>query len=124
MLDTLSLLTKYIRIGRVTEGLLLRVCDNVDVIEPVEKFTQKLQKVPGVQNVFNTGLEGWQPIEGLKYDLIWIQWCVGYLTNDQLVSFLKLCQTALKPTGYIVVKENVVSSDKDLFDETDSSVTR
>lgn len=63
------------RIGRVTEGLLLGVSDQVDIIEPVEKFTANLQSKPGVRNIFNVGLEEWCPAGGIQYDLIWIQWC-------------------------------------------------
>lgn len=60
----------------------------------------------------------------MKYDLIWNQWCLGHLTDAQLVKFLKKCCSALKPGGWIVVKENLSTSDEDVFDETDSSVTR
>ncbi|KAL8416328.1 hypothetical protein RB596_006766 [Gaeumannomyces avenae] len=61
-------------IGRITQGLLVEVADAVDAIEPVAKFVAPLQEVIGVRNVFNVGLEGWSPIEGTLYDLIWVQW--------------------------------------------------
>ncbi|KXJ91835.1 alpha-N-methyltransferase NTM1 [Microdochium bolleyi] len=98
-------------IGRVTEGLLLPLADKVDVIEPVAKSTTELAAKHGVRNVFN--------------DLIWAQWCVGYLTDEQLVSFLASCKTVLQAEiGCIVLKENVSSSDDDLYDAEDSSVMR
>jgi protein N-terminal methyltransferase len=96
----------------------------VDVIEPISKFTAALQGKPGVRSVFNMGLEDWQPEEGVKYDLIWIQWCVGHLTDEQLIHFLGRCKTALKEGGVIVVKENNSTTEADDFDEVDSSVTR
>ncbi|KAJ4306621.1 hypothetical protein N0V88_001426 [Collariella sp. IMI 366227] len=112
-------------IGRVTEGLLLDgIVKQVDVIEPIAKFTAGLQGKPGVRNIFNIGLEAWQPAEGVRYDLIWIQWCVGHLTDGQLVEFLERCKTALTPDGLIVVKENNSTTGKDEFDDVDSSVTR
>ncbi|KAK4105135.1 hypothetical protein N658DRAFT_418436 [Parathielavia hyrcaniae] len=113
-------------IGRVTEGLLLDgIAEEVDVIEPIVKFTAGLQGKPGVRSIFNMGLEEWQPEGGVLYDLIWIQWCVGHLTDEQLVSFLKTCTTALNPDGgWIVVKENNSTASKDEFDHVDSSVTR
>ncbi|RYO83844.1 hypothetical protein DL766_004140 [Monosporascus sp. MC13-8B] len=112
-------------VGRVTEGLLLDVAESVDVIEPVAKFTASLQDKHGVRKVFNVGLEEWQPIDGTKYDLIWNQWCLGYLTDEQLVQYLKRCKVALNPNkGLIVVKENISTSGIDLFDDGDSSVTR
>ncbi|KAK9445370.1 DUF858 domain protein [Metarhizium brunneum] len=112
-------------IGRVTEGLLLRVSEHVDVVEPIAKFTAALQGKPGVRAISNVGLEEWQPVAGQEYDLVWAQWCLGHLTDEQLVRFLALCKTVLTPaTGLIVVKENLSTSATDVFDSTDSSVTR
>lgn len=112
-------------IGRITEGLLLNLATEVDVVEPIAKFTEELGKKPGVRHVFNMGLEEWQPKEGDKYDLVWIQWCLGHLTDDQLVQFLERCKAVLAPTdGLIVVKENVTSGADEIFDEQDSAVTR
>ena len=88
------------------------------------KFTEALKSKPGVRNVFSMGLEDWQPTEGTRYGLIWTQWCVGHLTDAQLVSYLERCKGALDEGGIIVVKENLSTVDGDLFDEGDSSVTR
>ena len=112
-------------IGRITKGLLLEVAHHVDVIEPVPKFTALLKDTPGVRTIFNIGLDDWRPTEGLQYDLIWTQWCVGHLTDDQLVAYLQRCQEALNPDGgVIVIKENLSITDCDDFDEVDRSVTR
>ncbi|KAJ4247109.1 hypothetical protein NW762_013247 [Fusarium torreyae] len=112
-------------IGRVTEGLLLKLADQVDVIEPLVKFTNELKGKPGVGNIFNVGLEDWQPTEGVIYDLIWIQWCVGHLKDNELVEFLERCKIALeKEHGLIFLKENLSIWGEDKFDEVDGSVTR
>ncbi len=111
-------------IGRVTEGLLLDIADEVDIIEPVVKFTDALKGKTGVRNVFSVGLEEWQPAEATRYGLIWTQWCVGHLTDTQLVRYLEQCKDALDPDGIIVIKENLSTIDGDLFDDGDSSVTR
>ncbi|KUI64502.1 Alpha N-terminal protein methyltransferase 1 [Cytospora mali] len=112
-------------IGRITEGLLLSIAAEVDIVEPIAKFTEGLAKKSGVRQVFNVGLEEWQPSEGVQYDLIWNQWCVGHLTDEQLVQYLERCKTVLTPgDGLIVVKENTSTSGMDLFDDEDSSVTR
>ncbi|KAJ4391297.1 hypothetical protein N0V93_004914 [Gnomoniopsis smithogilvyi] len=112
-------------IGRITEGLLLHVAQEVDVVEPIAKFTKALEDKPGVRRVFNMGLEEWQPSEGDQYDLVWIQWCLGHLKDDQLVQFLERCKSVLTPnSGLIVVKENITSGDNEIFDEQDSAVTR
>ncbi|KPM43170.1 hypothetical protein AK830_g3410 [Neonectria ditissima] len=112
-------------IGRITEGLLLRMAEQVDVIEPVVKFTDELQGKPGVGEIFNVGLEAWFPTEGVVYDLIWIQWCACYLSDELLVQFLERCKTVLNPEGGVmVVKENLSTWGYDKFDEVDNSVTR
>ncbi|KAI0468572.1 AdoMet dependent proline di-methyltransferase-domain-containing protein [Xylaria cf. heliscus] len=112
-------------VGRVTEGLLLHVGTAIDVIEPVQRFTDQLQGKKGIRTIFNVGLEDWEPTPGVEYDFVWMQWCVGHLTNEQLVQCLKRCKAALnKDDGLIIVKENISTSGFDIFDSVDSSVTR
>lgn len=95
------------------------------MIEPIAKFNDKLREISDVRSIFNVGLEEWSPVEGIQYDLVWIQWCVGYLTDEQLVAFLMRCRQAFSPEkGMIVVKENISTSGSDYFDTTDSSLTR
>ncbi|PSR94620.1 alpha-N-methyltransferase NTM1 [Coniella lustricola] len=112
-------------IGRITEGLLLQVSQEVDVVEPIAKFTQKLATKTGVRQVFNIGLEEWEPRESDQYDLVWNQWCLGHLNDDQLMRYLERCKQVLTPnTGLIIVKENITSGIVEVFDEQDSAVTR
>ena len=116
-------------IGRITAGFLSKACKIVDIVEPVEKFANEVrgQTMSGegkIGEVYVSALQDWQPAE--KYDVIWNQWCLGHLTDQELQKYLVKCQAALREGGWIVVKENM-SSDafgKDLFDEVDSSVTR
>ncbi|KAL6716441.1 hypothetical protein ACLMJK_006008 [Lecanora helva] len=116
-------------IGRVTAGFLTTVCEIVDIVEPIEKFAEKAKGLNAtgngsVGNMYVTGLETWQPQE--RYDLIWNQWCLGHLNDQQLIDHLKRCKESLTIDGWIVIKENM-STDlegQDIFDETDSSVTR
>jgi protein N-terminal methyltransferase len=136
-------------IGRITKGLLLGVAKQVDVVEPVKKFTDELVQSLGngeyagdgegkdakgqVGEVINLGLQDWIPEPG-AYDVIWNQWCLGHLTDRQLVVYLQRCTAGLRPAkegedtsqAWIIVKENL-STDlqrKDIYDEEDSSVTR
>ena len=57
------------------------------------------------------------------YDVVWIQWCVIYLTDDDFVSFLRECVSALRPGGLVVLKDNVARAGF-LVDKDDSSVMR
>jgi len=117
-------------IGRVTAGFLSKVCEVVDVVEPVAKFAwqatgAKMLGKGRVGEVFVVGLEEWRPA-AKTYDLVWNQWCLGHLTDRQMVGYLRRCRDGVTPTGWVVVKENM-STDRegaDVFDEVDSSVTR
>lgn len=97
----------------------------MDVVEPIAKFTASLGQVAGVRSVSNIGLEEWEPQPGVTYDLVWTQWCLGHLTDDEVVRYLKRCKASLTPnTGLVVVKENLSSGENDMFDQLDSCVTR
>lgn len=134
-------------IGRVSQGLLRKVCARVDIVEPVEKFAveaaiklrgglhhksnngddDERKPKPSEGEVYVMGLESWIP-ESQSYDLIWNQWCLGHLTDSQLVTYFRRCSDGLRqpPGGWIVVKENISTNaeGKDIFDKQDSSVTR
>ncbi|KAH9841231.1 AdoMet dependent proline di-methyltransferase [Teratosphaeria destructans] len=115
-------------IGRVTDGFLKNVAENVDIVEPVREFTDKIARTEGIGDIYNLGLEAWHPERDGQgpYDLIWIQWCIGQLTDAQLVELLQRLPPVLSPGGWIVVKENLSNHHlgEDVYDETDSSVTR
>lgn len=104
--------------------------ETVDVVEPIAKFTDALRQVAGVGRVLNAGLEDWAPADDgdgapARYDVVWLQWCVGHLTDAQLVALLGRAAAALAgPAGVIVLKENNATAGADEFDAVDSSVTR
>lgn len=69
--------------------------------------------------------------EAGRYDLIWLQWCIGCVTDDDLVAFLGRCCDGLAPGGMIIIKDNVLDgpcaglvSGKYLVDHDDNSVRR
>ena len=115
-------------IGRITRDLLWKVSDKVDLLEPVKPFVeqmpielQQVQSAGKLGQIYNIGMQEWVPDK--QYWLIWCQWCVGQLPDDVLVEFWKTCRSALIDNGTIIVKENIAPVE-DIFDETDSSVTR
>lgn len=114
-------------IGRITTGFLTKVADTVDIVEPVKSFTDQV-KVDNLGKIYQVGLEEWHPEkEDIgSYDLIWNQWCVGQLSDAELVKYLKRLPPVLSEGGWIVVKENLSNHHlgEDVYDETDSSVTR
>jgi len=68
----------------------------------------------------------------LGFDVIWCQWCLGHLSDEDLVAFFTRARRALKKDNkrsLIVVKENLCPDTLDgkastVFDEQDSSLTR
>ncbi|PLW14451.1 hypothetical protein PCANC_15969 [Puccinia coronata f. sp. avenae] len=41
--------------------------------------------------------DGWN--DGCGYDVIWAQWTLGHLSDDELVDFLRTCREALRPAA-------------------------
>lgn len=79
--------------------------------------------LPGRARQFHlAGLEAWAPPSG-RYDLIWMQWALLYLTDDDLVAFLRRAAAALRPGGFLIAKENVTEGGFTV-DVQDLSLTR
>lgn len=120
-------------VGRVTENLLLRRFHEVDLVEPVSHFLEaakdSLRIVSSTSSVFGRAVHFYcEPLQAFtpdanRYDVIWVQWCIGHLTDQDLVEFFKRAKVGLKPHGFFVVKENV-SQHGFVVDKDDSSVTR
>ncbi|CAN3376776.1 hypothetical protein DIURU_001556 [Diutina rugosa] len=119
-------------IGRITRDLLWKVSDRCDLLEPVVPFVKQMEAelAPVAQrgklgDIYPIGMQQWQcpPEKEGQYWLVWCQWCVGQLPDDELVAFWQRCRAALMPNGTMIVKENIAPVD-DVFDTTDSSVTR
>ncbi|THD20885.1 Methyltransferase protein 11A [Fasciola hepatica] len=118
-------------IGRVTKHVLLPRFNLVDMVELNQTFLDRAEEYIGpadfasVGERFCSGLQDFIPPHG-RYDLVWIQWVLGHLTDIALIGFLKRCIQALSCDGRIVIKENVVAGDSEdaTFDDVDSSFTR
>lgn len=121
-------------IGRVTVNCLSKYFDHTDLIDPIQGFLETAandinEKKPGYSfETIRSGLQDWTPTE--KYDCIWCQWSIMYLTDADVVSFLRRAKECLSENGLIIVKDNLCSSDlnapdKDtIMDEDDNSYSR
>eukprot|EP01135_Chromosphaera_perkinsii_P004660 Nk52_evm9s293 gene=Nk52_evmTU9s293 len=112
-------------IGRVTKKFLLPLFDIVDLVEQCQAFLDRAKDYVGsnrVENYICKGLQEFTPEKG-RYDVIWCQWVLGHLTDDDLVSFFRRCKEGLAENGIICVKENL-TKEGFLVDKEDSSVTR
>ncbi|KNC23665.1 Alpha N-terminal protein methyltransferase 1 [Lucilia cuprina] len=122
-------------IGRVSKNLLMPMFGKVDMVEQDPTFAAKAKDyctadsgcTLGYPNrlgeIHNMGLQQFVP-PAQKYDLVWSQWVLGHLTDDDLLAFFRRIHMTLRPEGHFVLKENVTKTKEVVKDETDSSVTR
>ncbi|VDN52172.1 unnamed protein product [Dracunculus medinensis] len=115
-------------VGRITKNLLLPIFNTVDMVDITEEFIEKSAKYIGRENkrVGKKYISGLQDFVFLNnyYDIIWIQWVTGYLTDQDLVKFMQQCKNGIKKGGCIVIKDNVSTNDKVFYDDEDASWTR
>lgn len=120
-------------IGRVTKNFLLTHFNEVDLVEPVSHFLEAAREnLTGCMdqgedshkaaNFYCVPLQDFTPEEG-RYDVIWIQWCIGQLPDDDFISFFNRAKAGLKPDGFFVLKENIARNGF-VLDKVDNSVTR
>ncbi|CAL5229119.1 g12384 [Coccomyxa viridis] len=121
-------------VGRVTEQLLLHHFAIVDLIEPSKHLMGTAEQNLSTSGrgvypeghksgqYFNMGLQAWTPEAG-RYDVIWMQWALLYLTDDDLLQLLERCKSGLKEDGLVIIKENVCEQGF-VVDQEDSSLTR
>lgn len=114
-------------IGRTTKGLLCPMFQSVDLIDPTPSYIaaakENLKDVPTMGKFFELGLQEWHPEQEEPYDLIFCQWVLPYLIDDDLVAFFQRCIASLAPNGLIVVKENICREGF-VLDREDTSITR
>mmetsp|Transcript_28719 Transcript_28719/g.82531 ORF Transcript_28719/g.82531 Transcript_28719/m.82531 type:complete len:311 (-) Transcript_28719:33-965(-) len=115
-------------IGRVTAGLLRDQFGQVDLVEPNQRLLSKaVSDMEGdvrVRNFTCCPLQKMQ-IADEDYDVIWAQWVLLYLPDDDLVAFFERCKRMLRSGGLICVKENVVNNGgKFMVDREDNSISR
>lgn len=118
-------------IGRVTKHLLTKVFECVDLVEQDERFVAIAKDYLSINGalskkigtIFNEGLQHFVP-DAHVYDIIWCQWVLGHLSDDDLIAFFKRCIQGLSPNGCIILKENVTVNGDFCIDNVDSSVTR
>lgn len=118
-------------IGRVTKHLLMPLFETVDLVEQDENFSKKSKIYLDANGacssklgtIYNVGLQDFVPLSN-TYDVIWSQWVLGHLTDDDLVTFFQRCIRGLAANGFIIIKENFTTTDDVYVDSKDSSVTR
>ncbi|OQR71998.1 alpha N-terminal protein methyltransferase 1A-like [Tropilaelaps mercedesae] len=115
-------------IGRVTKMMLSHIFNEVDMLEQNQQFLDKADDYLGecrhkVGRKICSGLQSFIPDPQRPYDVIWVQWVTGHLTDTDFVEFLRNAANGLRENGLICVKDNLSSCSVEM-DNKDSSVTR
>ena len=115
-------------IGRVTKNMFLPLnfarCDIVEVsAELISQSPDYIGDLASRCKFYCTGLQDFAPKPN-TYDVIWVQWCIGYLTDMDCVKFLMRMGACLRKGGVVVIKDNTCENDAFVLDREDSSVTR
>ncbi|KAM5145347.1 N-terminal Xaa-Pro-Lys N-methyltransferase 1 isoform 3-T3 [Mantella aurantiaca] len=97
------------------------------MVDVTDDFLSKAKSYLGedgkrIGNFYCSGLQEFAP-EPNRYDVIWIQWVIGHLTDSHLVDFLKRCKAGLRPNGIVVIKDNMATEGV-IMDDVDSSICR
>ena len=102
-------------IGRVTKSLLKDYFTEIYIVEQDKKFSEvakeSLKDFSQVKGVINLPMQSTfsdLKLNDMKFNCIWIQWCIENLHDDDLVELLKQCKLHLSERGVIFIKENVV----------------
>lgn len=116
-------------IGRISASLLAPRFAAVDIVEPIAAHVAVARAaVPAgkLRTAYVCGMENVAIPPTVRYSVVWVQWCIIYLTDGDLVAFLRRAAAALAPGGVVVVKDNIAGGGAAPFalDTSDNSVMR
>lgn len=98
-------------IGRVTSDVLIKYFEECDIVEQDEKFVEtcknNFKDEPKVKDIYQHSLQNFEFKK--KYNVIWIQWCLENLEDNDLTDFLIKCKSNLEKDGMVIIKENIVT---------------
>lgn len=94
---------------------------NQDFLDEAKNFIG--EQSSRVERYMCSGLQDFIPEPG-RYDVIWCQWVIIYLRDDDLMTFFQRCKLGLAENGLMFVKENITDEEQLDLDGDDSSVTR
>ena len=116
-------------IGRVSKCLLIPLgAKQCDLVESSARLVAAAPGYIGDEyankcRFYCAKLQEWVPPPSTKYRIIWIQWVLCYLQDDDVVALLKRCADSLDEDGVIILKENVCD-EHFVVDVEDASIAR
>lgn len=103
-------------VGRVTKTILLKRYGQVRLVEGDAALSKRSRTYLGKKRCANgrctftcamlQNLQNLPPDEE-SYDVVWVQWCLQYLTDvDVILAIKNLASSLTEKTGYLIIKEN------------------
>ncbi|PJF17026.1 hypothetical protein PSACC_03161 [Paramicrosporidium saccamoebae] len=114
-------------IGRVSTHLLLPIFERVSIVESDGRFVEMAQRTlqDRLHTAHNCRLQDYRCEQPEQYDLVWIQWVLMYASDEELVSLLKECIKSVRKGGFVGIKENTLSINREPdVDLSDHSIVR
>mmetsp|Transcript_46998 Transcript_46998/g.147238 ORF Transcript_46998/g.147238 Transcript_46998/m.147238 type:complete len:285 (-) Transcript_46998:52-906(-) len=98
-------------VGRVTRAVLLRRCKRVMLIEGDSQWSKQSKMYLGKKRAMRcefkcARLDDLSPLPSNSADLVWIQWTLQYLTDQDVIKCLESLSKGLRRHGFLIVKEN------------------
>jgi protein N-terminal methyltransferase len=101
--------------------------NNYDLVETSPRLINAAKEYMGEDRIkckfICEGLQNFHP-EPDSYDIIWVQWVIGYLTDWDLCNFFNRMGKSLRKGGVVVIKDNTCNDLAFMSDKDDSDVTR
>lgn len=111
-------------VGRVTKSVLIKYFDEITILEQNEKFLKKAKedmkeyeekkKLRYINQAMQDLIKDSSVLNNEKYSLIWIQWCVENIDDEDLVGLLTKLKGHLIEKGVVVVKENIIKENEEV----------
>ncbi|KAF8509260.1 AdoMet dependent proline di-methyltransferase-domain-containing protein [Gautieria morchelliformis] len=107
------------------------VSDKSKSVTFLQGALQQFDPIHPENNTIGLGRLGFDGGTDTVFDVVWCQWCLGHLSDEDLVLFFHRAKASLRSTSesLIVVKENLCRDQEDggprtVYDPQDSSLTR
>lgn len=97
-------------VGRVTKNVLLKAFESVHLLEGSDALSKHSRRYLGNKRAqrctfAHAKMQDFAPMPG-AFALVWLQWSLQYLIDEDVVAFLRACAASLERHGVLVVKEN------------------
>ena len=114
-------------VGRVTQAVLLPHFAKVDLTDVAPRLLEAAgRRIPAASlgHLALSRMSRLCPPADLKYDCIWMQWCLGYMLDADLLGLLRRLRASLAPGGVIIIKETVTRRQALWVDASDLNIVR